>query len=276
MGADGRRLSANIAASHKSAVFLRRMTRKQARNKAINLLFINLLLAIVPSVIFSQTLQITPKKLVLVSSNFDSLLRSYAKKGYTLIPGERDPIGIFTDTIVLQDGFSIILSSVPSDTTSWQKQIITTYGSCLAGLVFETDDPDSLFNQLKTAVIPLVPLTYSSDSLIESFAVDSCYPLDIVFEKRRATQYDSATMTHRNHIYRLDWILLSAGERMQQVFRKIFDITGSLFFHQGCCDYWRTGPGNDFTFFRFEPLLPKANSDLYWLSIETDNFYFAY
>jgi hypothetical protein len=46
--------------------------------------------------------------------------------------------------------------------------------------------------------------------------------------------------------------------------------------HSGCCDFWRTGMPDDPTFFRFEPLPPKTTNDPYWLSIEPDNFYWAY
>jgi hypothetical protein len=263
-------------ASPKSAVFLWRMTHKTACEKAINYLTITILLSIVPPVIFSQTLQITPKKLILVTSNFDSLVRSYVKKGFNVIPGERQAVGIFTDTIALQDGFSLILSSAPPDTSSWQRQILAIYGNSIASLIFETDHPDSVYKRFKTEGIPLIPLEYSSDSAVLSFALDSCKPIDIIFQRTHSAGYDSSITTHQNHVYRLDWVLLSAGNRMEQIFRKIFDATGALFFHQGCCDYWRTGPADDFTFFRFEPPLPKANNDPYWLSIEADNFYFAY
>ncbi len=244
-----------------------------------NLLFINILVGLLLSSIHSQTLTLTPNKMILLTGNFDSLVRSYLKSRYTIIPNKREADGIFTNTIYLQDGFSLELE-YPFDPAkrTWQTRAVRKYGSHLAGLVFDIDAPDSLYHECIRNGIACGVVTMSSDSLhtVESFALDSCEPLDIVFQKTSRTIRKDSLAIHKNGIYRLDWILLSAGTRMQQIFRQLFSITQSLALHQGCCDYWRLGPPDDFTFIRFEPIPTIAKDDAYWLSIEAGNYYFAY
>ena len=82
-------------------------------------------------------------------------------------------------------------------------------------------------------------------------------------------------VTHKNHVYRLDWILFSAGKRMEETLSALFEATTETNV-QAQYKYWRLGPSDDFTFVRFEPLPPKTTNDPYWLSIEEGNYYFAY
>ena len=244
-----------------------------------NLLFINILVGLLLSSIHSQTLTLTPNKMMLLTGNFDSLVRSYLKSRYTIIPNKREADGIFTNTIYLQDGFSLELE-YPFDPAKkmWQTRAVRKYGAHIAGLVFDVDAPDSLYRECIRNGIACGVVTMSTDSLhtVESFALDSCEPLDIVFQKTSRTIRKDSLAIHKNGIYRLDWILLSAGTRMQHIFRQLFSITQSLALHQGCCDYWRLGPPDDFTFIRFEPIPAIAKDDAYWLSIEAGNYYFAY
>lgn len=243
------------------------------------LLYINILVVLLLSSVHSQPMTLTPNKMILLSGNFDSLVRSYLKSRYTIIPTKREPDGIFANTIYLQDGFSLELT-YPFDPSKkmWQTRAVRKYGAHVAGLVFDVDDPDSLYLECIRNGIACAVVTTSADSLhtVESFALDSCNPLDIVFQKTSRTLRKDSIAIHKNGIYRLDWILLSAGSRMEQIFRQLFSFTHSLVLHQGCCDYWRLGPPDDFTFVRFEPVPALAKDDAYWLSIEAGNYYFAY
>ena len=59
--------------------------------------------------------------------------------------------------------------------------------------------------------------------------------------------------------------------------RKVFEIINGWKQHEGCCDFWREGPSDDFCFFRFEPPpIKKAKGKNDWLSIEPEGIYFAY
>lgn len=242
------------------------------------LLFISLLLTGDCPNGFSQSIAITPKKLTLLTGNIDSLLRSYLKKGFILTSGSRDAETVLSDKIYLEDGFELELESpFLRNGNSWYRSAIKQYGAHTSGLAFETENPDSLFKLFQLNEIPCVPLVQNDSTyLIESFAIDSCRPLDVVFERTHRQKRSDPSATHKNHVYRLDWVLLSAGKRMEEIFRKIFSLCSDWQLHGGCCDYWRVGSPDDFTFFRFEPLPQKTTSDPYWLSIEPDNFYWAY
>src|SRR5207245_2220804 len=100
------------------------------------------------------------------------------------------------------------------------------------------------------------------------FALDSCASLDVVFYSKDSSKQDTAFTNHPNHVIRFDWLLLSASPDIEVWLRKIFDISGSLKLHEGCCDFWRTGPPDDFCFFRFEISPLKAKGKNNWLSIE--------
>ncbi len=222
---------------------------------------------------------ILPKKIMILTGNLDSLIRSYTKKGFTTVIGERNPIGIFSDNIYLESGFEIELASPgPANTKGWQAGALRKYGAHMASLVFETDDPDSLYKILIHNGLPCVALTGSADSAarVKTFALDSCHPLDIVFEQTHRNGRRDWTTVHTNGVYRLDWILLSCGDRMKQIMQKILELTGAPKNHQGCCDFWFMGSHNDFTYTRFEPIPLKVGKDPYWFSVEVDNFYWAY
>ena len=103
--------------------------------------------------------------------------------------------------------------------------------------------------------IPVSPL-YKSDKIY--FALDSIAPLDVVFFLKDSSNQDTSFSHHYNHVLRFDWILLSPSPEIENKLRKIFGIISTLKLHEGCCDFWRTGPADDFCFFRFEINPPKA------------------
>jgi hypothetical protein len=242
------------------------------------ILFINILLVYCYSSGFSQTSRITPRKLTLLTNNLDSLVRSYVKKGFILTVSSRDVTGLYSDHIQIEDGFEMELQ-MPflRNVDSRERQMLQTFGAHISELTFETEEPDSLYKLLTSNQVACTILRQNDSSRhIESFVIDSSYPLNIIFERAHRQKTAEAFVLHKNHVYRLDWVLLSAGRQMQETITKVFTLTNSLELHGGCCDFWRTGPLDDLTFFRFEPLPPKSTNDLYWLSIEPDNFYWAY
>ncbi len=214
--------------------------------------------------------------MILLSGNMDSLVRSYSKKGFTIVNGLRKPHGIFTDTIYLQDGFTIVLSSA-TYSEQWEADALQQFGDHISALEFAADNADSLYRLLRSGSIPCVPLTTTTDSLpvVTSFALDSCHPIDIIVRQGAHQPRNDSIAIHKNHVYRPDWILFSAGSRMTEILKTLFKSTTETL-HEGSYEYWRLGPSDDFTFVRFEALPPKTTQDPYWLSIEEGNFYFAY
>lgn len=216
-------------------------------------------------------------RITLLTQNFDSLTRSYLKKGFRIKNGKREPGGVFSNSIILQDGTEIILESTTSkDSLDWRVMALKKYGSYISGIAFETENLDWLQTTLKNNDVP-----YSSFTSYETYrtylALDSIEPIDIVFLSPDSSSCGRDSLAyHRNHAFRMDWILLSASPVIETRIRKLFEITCALKQHGGCCDYWREGPPDDFCFFRFDPLPPKAKGKDNWLSIEPDGMYFAY
>jgi hypothetical protein len=222
-----------------------------------------------------------------LTSNLDSLTRSFIKKGYKIKTGKREPGSIFSNTIALQDGSEMILeTTMSSDSKDWRLQALKKFGNHIAGIAFEVDEIDSLFHLMKRSNISvsdtLTIRKYRTDgtyNLAKVFALDSCAPLDVVFISKdtlHSTEFDSLAH-HPNHVFRFDWVLLSASSLVEARMRKVFEIIGGPKLHEGCCDFWRVGPSNDFCFFRFEQQpVKKARGKNNWLSIEPDAIYFAY
>jgi hypothetical protein len=225
-------------------------------------------------------------RITYLTSNLDSLTRSFLKKGYRIKTGKREPGGIFNNAITLPDGSEIILETTSSrDSNDWRLQALKKYRNHIAGIAFEVDEIDSLYHLMKIHNISISEITtmprfrtdgtYYSD---RAFALDSCAPLDVVFFSKdsshlSSTEFDSLAH-HPNHVFRFDWVLLSASPAIEAKVRTIFEMINAWKQHEGCCDFWRVGPSNDFCFFRFDPPPPKAKAD--WLSVEADGIYFAY
>jgi len=213
-------------------------------------------------------------RITLLTQNFDSLTRSYLKKGFRIKNARREPGGVFSNLVILRDGTQIILESTTStDSNDWRLAALKKYGSHISGIAFEAENIDSLQVALKNNDVPYK--SYQSDRTY--LALDSIAPLDVVFFQKDSSSGEIDSLAyHRNHVFRVDWLLLSACPLIETRVRKLFEITGALKQHEGCCDYWRVGLPVDFCFFRFDPLPQKAKGMLHWLSIEPDGMYFAY
>jgi len=226
-------------------------------------------------------------RITYLTLNLDSLTRSFLKRGFKIKPGLRMPGSIFTNSIVFGNGCEIILQTTfTRDSDDWQLQALKKYGNHIAGIAFETDQIDSLYRSLRSHNIALGSLdtvvrekTDGTKNMVRTFAIDSCAPLDVVFFSKDSStishSVDSLTI-HANHVFRFDWVILSAGTAIEKSIRTLFDISRSLKFHEGCCDFWRVGPSNDFCFFRFDPPPIHAKGKPDWISIQPDLIYFAY
>jgi len=226
---------------------------------------------------------IRPIRLTYLTGNLDSETRSFVKKGFRIKEGKREPGGVFSNIILLQDGSQIILeTTISSDLNNWRFQALKKYKNSISGIVFEVESIDSLYNMMKRNNIPLQLLATSGKSNKSyRFALDSCAPLDVVFLSKdtsihvHSPEFDSLSH-HRNNVSRFDWMLLSVSPEIESWLRRFFEIIGARKMHEGCCDFWRVGPPDDFCFFRFDPMPPKAKGKKDWLSIEPDGVYFAY
>jgi hypothetical protein len=228
-------------------------------------------------------------RITYLASNFDSLTRSFLKKGYRIKTGKREPGGVFNNSILFPNGCEIIIEATTSnDSNNWRMQALKKYGNHIAGIAFEVDGIDSLYHALQFHNIPVgsfgsvqIEKIDGSKYTAHAFALDSCVPLDVVFYSKDSSsllhspETDSLTR-HPNHHFRFDWVLLSANPAIESRVRKIFEVINAWKQHEGCCDFWRVGPSDDFCFFRFDPPPPKAKGKPNWLSIEPDGIYFAY
>ncbi len=226
-------------------------------------------------------------RITFLTRNFDSLTRSFFKRGFQIKPGLREPGGIFNNSVIFPNGCEIIIETTTSaDSNGWRQQALKKYGNHITGIAFEVAQIDSLYRSLQFRNIPLSSRNTimkekpdGSEYAARVFALDSCLPLDVVFFSK-----DTSVVSHRmdslaihpNHVFRFDWVILSAAGVIEKSLRTLFEICNALKLHEGCCDFWRLGPSNDFCFFRFDPPPPKAKGKPDWLSIEPDLIYFAY
>lgn len=212
-------------------------------------------------------------RITYLTNTLDSLTRSFIKRGYHVKSGKREPKGIFSNIIIFPNGCEIVLESmIANDKNNWRLQALRKYGNHISGIAFETDQLSLLEDSLRSNHISLTSFG------ARGFALDSCAPLDIVFlAKDTSRSYkDDSLAYHSNNVFRFDWVLLSAGSIVEQKLRSFFNVIHARKLHEGCCDFWRLGPSNDFCFFRFEPLPPKAKGKKDWISVESENIYFAY
>lgn len=208
------------------------------------------------------------KQITYLAGNFDSLTRSFLKRGFSLAMGSRDPVGAFTNDIFFPNGSSIhleakdILHRAPESSNN-------TY---IREITFEVGSIDSFAGLL--AKIGVGFHVTQANSSYPQIYLDSLYPVNLRFIPRSVT-HDS-TIHHHNGTFRIDWVLLSASKDLEFRLRALFDSLGVKKYHEGCCDFWRLGDEYDFTLIRFEPPklkpLPKANG----FSVEEGNIYFAY
>jgi hypothetical protein len=254
---------------------------------SISLFFILLWVCNIPG----QTAGHDAVRLVRISyltPNLDSMTRSFIKRGYRINQGKRDPGSIFNNSIIFPDGCQIILETTTStDANDWRLKALKKFGSHVAGIAFEAENIDTLWHSMKIHNIPVSDIAAMSCCRMNNpycsvpgFALDSCAPLDVVFIAKdtsclHTAEYDSLAR-HPNHVFRFDWILLTASSEVEARMRKVFEIINGWKQHEGCCDFWRVGPSDDFCFFRFEPLSKKSKIKSDWLSIEPDGMYFAY
>ncbi|MDP4219063.1 MAG: hypothetical protein Q8916_01560 [Bacteroidota bacterium] len=203
-------------------------------------------------------------------------------------PGKREPGGIFSNSITFPNGCEILLETTNSSSSDdWRLQALRKYGDHISGIAFEVRDLDSLYGLMSMAHLPLSMMdslrNVRSDSTVYSekiFGLGGCAPLDVVFYSAdtasRILPKPDSLSHHRNGVFRFDWVLLSAAPEVEARMRIVFDIINGWKQHEGCCDFWRVGPSNDFCFFRFDPPPKKAKASSDWLSIEPDAIYFAY
>ena len=195
------------------------------------------------------------QKITYLTSNLDSLTRSFTKRGYHIKNGIREPGGIFNNTIVFPNGCEIVLeTTLSSDINDWRLQALKRYKDHISGIAFEVDSLIQFKDSLRSHNISIT-------SFSNGFALDSCAPLDIVFIPKDTSGRSDTLSHHPNHVFRFDWVLLSAGSDVEKKLRKVFDIMNVRKLHEGCCDFWRLGPSNDFCFFRFEPASSESKRE---------------
>jgi hypothetical protein len=224
---------------------------------------------IFPPLVFAQSARL--QSIVMVTDDLDSLTRALTRQGFTVQPGRREPVGIFTDEVIFPNGTSVIIEH-PSVGEVWRREMLQYLGRpFVSELRFTLDNPDSLRQRVEAAGIAIVLIDSLDPSL--GFAIDSTTPLVIVFTRDSAR---TNIVTHPRGYYRIDWVILGASEDVEQKLRALFAVAGFRKRRQGCCDYWRAGSSEDLTYMRFEQPQAPWRGETNWLSIGKNALYFAY
>jgi hypothetical protein len=207
----------------------------------------------------------------MVTDDLDSLSKALTKQGFTVRPLRREPVGVLADEIVFANRTSII-TETPSVGETWRVEALQTLGRpFVSELRFVTTNPDSLRQQIEGAGVDVVLLDSSDPA--RGFAIDSTSPIVITFSNDTVR---SDAPAHARGYFRIDWVILGASQDVELRLRKLFDTIGFLKSHQGCCDFWRAGTPQDFTFFRFESPQAPWRGETNWLAIGKNALYFAY
>lgn len=207
------------------------------------------------------------KQLIFLTNKLDSMSRSFTKKGFTVIHGKRDPLGNFEDSVILQNGSTIIfrmpflLDSADEDT-----QILNTYGPVLREMIFTTDSLSLLHAMMyhDSSYFYSNSLTYDTEPTRITITHDAAL---------RAEMYPR----HQNNVHRIDWVLLSGSTDVQVTLEKIFSVSNNKKMRGGCCEFYRVGTPFNPTYIRFEPakkIIPVKHSGFF--VVEEGNIYFAY
>lgn len=207
----------------------------------------------------------------MVTDDQDSLVRAFTRQGFTVQPLERNPVYLFRDHIVLPNKTSVILES-PRIHRDWRDEALLTLGRpFVSALRFYAENPDSLRRAIEASGIGVVLLDSMSPSL--GFSIDSTAPLVLTFA---SDTLSVMAPEHPRGYYRIDWIILGVSQDTEERLRRLFDAIGMRKSHRGCCDFWRAGSPQDFTFLRFETPQPPWRGEPQWLSIGKNALYFAY
>jgi len=231
--------------------------------------FITLFIIIYPKVWFAQSPKL--QSIIMVTDDLDSLTRAFTKQGFTVQPLQRDPVGLLADEIVFPNRTSLVFET-PSLANNWRTDALRTLGRpFVSELRFVAKELHSVRSRIEAMGIGVVLL----DSLDTSkgFAIDSIAPIVISFT---TDTLNSMILQHSRGYYRIDWVILGASPDTEVRLRRLFDAIGFLKDHRGCCDFWRAGSPQDFTFIRFEMPQPPWRGETNWLSIGKNALYFAY
>jgi hypothetical protein len=224
---------------------------------------------ITPKVWFAQVPKL--QSVIMVTDDLDSLTRAFTKQGFTVTPLRRDPVGLLADQVVFPNNTSLIFET-PSVGENWRVEALQSWGRpFVSELRFETSDLDSLRSRIEATGISVV--LYDSTDASKGFAIDSTSPIIISFI---GDTLRSSPCIHPHGYFRIDWVILGASEDTEELLRRLFDVVGFRKSHRGCCDFWRTGSPQDFTFIRFETPQAPWRGETNWLSIGKNALYFAY
>lgn len=226
------------------------------------------------------------RRLTYLTTNIDSLTRSFAKRGYSVQTGLREPDGILNDVVNFPNGSKINIETTQhTETSDWRVYELKKYGTHVSGIEFDVADIDSVYANFQQNSISVGPLisdlgNQNGDSLESRkyFGLHFCFPIDFVFFSHQTSKYFKVDSSSRqkNGVYRIDWIILSASSEVEREMRAVFSLLNLQTRHDGCCDFWRIGAADDFCYVRFEHPPEKAAGRTDWLSIEPDGIYFAY
>jgi hypothetical protein len=225
------------------------------------------------------------ERLIYLTPNLDSLTKSFVDRGFRVVRGTFDPLGVSSNYVWLPSGQIIELTTTYSrDSADWRVQAIRKYSTHIAGLRFRVRSVAKTFTSLTT---PKTILQADSSATYPrllpgeprtpdyAFALRSPKPLDVVFvgsdSARTLPVYDSLPP---NGLRRIMWLLLTVSDTTEALLRQTFEDLGLHRSHEGCCDYWVIGPPQNRTAIRFELPSTTFKGEGDWLSIEEGGIVF--
>jgi hypothetical protein len=226
----------------------------------------------------AQTIAVRLERVTLLTSNLDRAMRSFLARGFRFESSDFAPYGPVR--VRFSSGATLELESGdPKDSSDWKTRALAAYGNHVAGVAFAIDDLPRVARRLDSIGIPHGPVTP------HGFGLAGIAPLDLVFVPRDAHGIQSAT--GKNGYRRVSWLLLTASDSSQALLRRVFDALGLRKLHEGCCDYWLTGPVDARTAIRFEIPVDERSStsaapeksfkpEGEWLSIEDGGIVYGY
>jgi hypothetical protein len=237
------------------------------------LLFPSFLAAQINSVTFDRLLYLTP--------NLDSLVRTDTKLGFRVVPPSPTE---GRAQIILPSGQNVTLLAPELD---WQKLATKAYGTHAAGLVLRVPNALQLYLHLDSLSIPHGNLdeVRTDTSGQFSFGIDHIEPLDLTFvsSNPEPTPPTTDTTLPPNRFRRISWLVLTASAKTETLLRRVFDALELTMKHEGCCDYWLVGPPDNRIAIRFEvpegwprPIPNQTTYEGWWLSIEDGDVIYAY
>ncbi len=262
-----KRQALNLKNSRKSAVLNQRRMRIALSCKESRVFLLPLVLLLMhASEGRSQTDSVRLGSITYTTGNLDSLTRHFAKLGLEVQSTEMQYGGWVQSSIELPTGQHILLVAPPKSADSFSLvPTLQRNATAITQILLTTNDIELVRARFDNAGIDYI--RQQLDEKNERLMLKAFGPTDITISN---TIPNLPMVSHAHHqgVRRITWLALTAGSAEETYLRKVFFALGLHQLHEGCCDYWLIGPGDDRTAVRFEIPNPAIKRPDDWLSVE--------